>query len=100
MDKKVVPYDKIVFVCVHERQPETEVCCSGRGSVDLHAALKDRIKSLGLAGRIRVSRSGCLNRCMLGPNIMVFPDNCWYSGVTVDDLDTVVEELVAGLPQE
>ncbi len=100
MEKHPVPYKKVVFVCVNERPPGGAPCCSGRGSVDLHAGLKARVKALGLGKVIRVSKSGCLNQCVQGPNIMVFPDNVWYSGVTEADLEGILEEIAEGVVAE
>jgi (2Fe-2S) ferredoxin len=97
MQKQPVPYQKIVFVCINERPPDGPPCCCGRGSVGIHASLKARVKALGLGRVIRVSKSGCLNQCALGPNIMVFPDNVWYSGVTEEDLDAILGEIVEGV---
>ena len=69
MEQAGLPFEKIVFVCVHEREPGQGVCCSARGSLEIHAALKERVKALGLARKIRVSRSGCMDRCAKGINI-------------------------------
>ena len=63
------------------------MCCAGGGGLVLYAKLKNMIKR-GLRGRVRVSKAGCLDRCEDGPNIMVFPDNVWYSHVAEADLRT------------
>ncbi len=97
MEKQTMPFQKIVFVCVHEREPGMGACCAARDSLALHAALKARIKEMGLGAKIRVSRSGCQDRCAKGPNIMVFPDNVWYSRVGPADLDAIVADLVEGM---
>lgn len=97
MEQAGLPFEKIVFVCVHEREPGQGVCCSARGSLEIQAALKERVKALGLARKIRVSRSGCMDRCAKGVNIMVFPDNTWFSGVTMDDVDAVLEAVTQGV---
>ncbi len=100
MEKQTVPYEKIVFVCTNERASDGPPCCAGRGAVNIHASLKARVKALGLGKVLRVSKSGCQNRCTLGPNIMVFPDNVWYSGVTEEDLDTIVGEITKDVVTE
>ena len=97
MQKQPVPYKKIVFVCTNERPPDGPPCCAGRGSAALHAQLKERVKALGLGKLVRVSKSGCQNQCAHGPNIMVFPDNVWYSGVVEADLDAILGDLVQGV---
>ena len=100
MQTQPVPYEKIVFVCVHHREDGQGPCCEARGGAELHAALKEQVKALGLSAKIRVSRSGCLNRCAKGPNIMVFPDNVWCSHVAEADLEPLVTRLVESLRAE
>ncbi len=92
MDQNTLPYKKIVFVCLNERESGT--CCAGKGSREIHALLKEAVKSRGLNTQIRVSRSGCMGRCGTGPNIMVFPDGIWYSGVSAADIEMVVQEIM------
>ena len=93
MQTQPAPYEKIVFVCVHHREDGQGPCCAARGGAELHAALKEQVKALGLSAKIRVSRSGCLNRCAKGPNLMVFPDNVWHCGVTPEDLPEILRSL-------
>ncbi len=93
MQRQAVPYNKIIFVCVNQKEGD-KPCCAARGSVDLHAKLKEMAR--GLKG-VRVSKSGCLGRCDDGPNIMVFPDNVWYSGVQESDLEGILQDLAPRL---
>ena len=96
MDQADVPYKKILFVCINKREPQ-EVCCSHRESEAIASALKDRIKALGLSRIVRVSKSGCQDLCAKGPNVMVFPDDVWYHGVTPTDVDRIVQATIRGL---
>ena len=84
MQKHAVPYQKILFVCTNVR--EEGACCGKRGSQALRERLKAYVTAHHLSARVRVSQSGCLDRCADGPNIMVFPDNIWYAGVTAADI--------------
>ena len=97
MEQSRVPYQKILFVCVNKRQPP-EVCCSHRESEAIAAALKSRVKELGLSRSIRVSKSGCQDLCAKGPNVMVFPDYTWYHGVTLGDVERIIEDIIRELP--
>ena len=99
MRKAAVPYRKIVFVCVNRREPP-EACCAARGSEAIAAALKERIKSLKLARFVRVSKSGCQDVCAQGPSVMIFPDNVWYSAVTHDDIERIIQDTVAGISSD
>ena len=97
MNRERVPYEKILFVCINRREPG-EVCCSQRASEAIAEALKARVKALGLARAIRVSKSGCQDVCAKGPNVMVFPDYLWYHGVTQDDVERIIQATIRGLP--
>ena len=94
MEQEPVPYRKILFVCVNKREPH-EACCAHRESEAIAAALKARVKALGFSRTIRVSKSGCQDLCAKGPNVMVFPDYHWYHGVTQDDIERIVQDVVA-----
>ncbi|MBI1991978.1 MAG: (2Fe-2S) ferredoxin domain-containing protein [Candidatus Omnitrophica bacterium] len=98
MERSRVPYQKILFVCVNRREPD-EVCCSHRDSEAIAAALKTRVKGLGLSRAIRVSKSGCQDLCAKGPNVMVFPDYVWYHGVTQADAERIIQDAIRGIQQ-
>lgn len=95
-------YERHVFVCLNERDPDhARACCAGSGSRDIHARLKKLAKERGLKPRIRVNKAGCLDTCELGPSIVVYPENVWYGRVTLDDVEEIVEShLVNGVPVE
>ena len=97
MEQGRVPYQRIAFVCVN-RRPSPEACCADRHGEAIAAALKERIKALGLARWVRVSKSGCQDQCAKGANVMVFPEGAWYCGVTPDDVERIAQDLVRGLP--
>ena len=97
MERARVPYQKILFVCVNRREPN-EICCAHRESDAVAAALKERVKALGMSRHVRVSKSGCQDLCAKGPNVMVFPDYLWYQGVTLADVERIVQDTVRGLP--
>ena len=96
MDQGRVPYQKILFVCINKREPH-EICCSHRDSEQIAAALKARIKELGLSRAVRVSKSGCQDLCAKGPNVMVFPDYVWYHAATPADVERIIQDTIRGL---
>ncbi len=96
MEQEKVPFQKIMFVCVNRREPD-ETCCAHRESEAIAAALKARVKALGLSRLVRVSKSGCQDLCAKGPNVMVFPDNVWYHGVSQADVERILAEALRGL---
>ena len=58
--------------------------------------MKARVKELRLA-RVRVNTSGCLDRCELGPTMVIYPEGVWYSCKGLEDIDEVIQKhLIEG----
>lgn len=85
-----------VFCCVNER-PEAHPrgSCSRRGSVRLRNYMKARAKELGLDD-VRINASGCLDRCELGPTMVIYPEGVWYHYESLADVDEILERHVIG----
>lgn len=99
-DEVPPPYYRChVFCCVNERPPaHPRGSCSRRGSVRLRNYMKARAKELGL-GDVRINASGCLDRCELGPMMVVYPAGIWYRYETLADVDEILEShIVSGDP--
>ncbi len=56
--------------------------------------LQARLSSGGCAGceNVEVQPYMCFGGCHDGPNVVVYPDRVWYSGVQVGDADTIVDQ--------
>ncbi len=88
-----LPYEVLILVCTNVRdEKDPRGCCAVRGSVEIHEELKRRVKALRLPFRARVSRTGCLDLCAEGPNVLVFPPGRLYSGVSLADLDVIIDD--------
>ena len=85
-------YDKHIFICTNQREPgHPRGCCAEKGSEELRARFKSALKERGLSRRMRANAAGCLDACEYGAAIVIYPDNVWYGGVTVDDIDEIIE---------
>lgn len=59
--------------------------------------MKVRAKELGLGKRVRVNAAACLDRCELGPCMVIYPQGIWYRIGTRADVDLVLQRhLVEG----
>ena len=48
-------------------------------------------------GKFRVSKSGCLGRCISGPALVIYPEGMWYTYSSFADIDEIIATyLVAG----
>jgi (2Fe-2S) ferredoxin len=87
-------YRAHVFVCTNVRPDgHPRGCCSAKGSVKLRDYMKARAKDLGL-NDVRVNVAGCLDRCELGPNLVIYPEGVWYHVETTADLDEILQRHV------
>jgi len=86
-------YQHHVFFCCNQRN-NGEACCNNHGAQDLRNYAKGKVKALGLAGegKTRINQAGCLDRCELGPVMVVYPEEIWYTYVDKSDIDEIVEE--------
>lgn len=85
------PYKRHLFVCMHERDADhPRGCCASKGAGELVKRFKELTKELKLAPEIRTQKSGCLNACERGISIVVYPEAVWYGGVTLSDVDEIV----------
>ena len=86
-------YKHHVFFCVNQR-PGGKACCANQGSVAMRDYAKDRVRTLGLAGRggVRINQAGCLDRCSKGPAVVIYPEGVWYSYLSQEDIDEIIDE--------
>jgi (2Fe-2S) ferredoxin len=83
-------YEAHVFCCTNVRPPgHARGCCAEKGAVKLRDYMKAQAKALGLDG-VRINIAGCLDRCELGPNLVIYPEGVWYHYKTTADLDEIL----------
>ncbi len=84
---------RYILVCLNRRaDDDPKGCCAAEGSEELRKKLKDLIERRGLKNHFRVIGTTCLGHCNEGAVVAVFPDDVWYSKVTGDDLERIVDE--------
>jgi (2Fe-2S) ferredoxin len=95
-------FDKHVFICTNRRDPSNpKGSCALKGSEQVREAFKKELYERGLKGQMRANAAGCLDQCEHGVTVVVYPEQCWYGHVTVDDVKEIVEEhLIGGRPVE
>ena len=84
-------YDAHMFVCCNRREDgHPRGSCAASGSEKLRDHMKKRAKQMGLK-RVRVNMAGCLDRCELGPCMVIYPEGIWYKIETADDVDRILD---------
>lgn len=83
-------YDRHVFFCTNERAAgHPRGSCCRKGSLELRTYMKEKAKAMGLE-RVRINAAGCLDRCELGPTVVVYPEGVWYSAPDREAVDEIL----------
>ncbi|TGL60247.1 (2Fe-2S) ferredoxin domain-containing protein [Leptospira ognonensis] len=94
-------YEKHIFICDNQRAPGERVSCGNQGSPELIKIFKQKAAKAGLPYKFRVQRSGCLDRCELGPIQVSYPEGIWFKLRTEADIDILIEHyLKADVPDK
>lgn len=87
-------FKKYIFVCENKRD---EGDCCGAAGERIRELLKNSVKEKGLSSLVRVSRSGCLDVCSEGPNVLLMPDNVWFKKVNEEDVPEILRAAARGI---
>lgn len=87
-------FEKYVFVCTNERTVGERVSCGASFcGKELFVGIKESVKKAGMSGKIRISKTGCLDVCEEGPNVLIYPDSLWLNHVEMADIPAILEKL-------
>ena len=83
-------YKKHILVCVKERpNGHPRGSCFEFGGLGIRTKFVQLINKHNLKGVVRASKSGCLDVCEVGPNVVIYPQNIWYTDVSIDDVEEI-----------
>lgn len=82
------------FCCTNVRpEQHPRGSCARKNSVALRDYLKKKTKSMDVE-RVRINAAGCLDRCELGPVMVIYPQETWYRYETETDVDEILESHI------
>ena len=95
-------FDKHIFVCENKRPDgHPKGCCADKNSPEVRALFKKRLKELGLNAQIRSNAAGCLDACEHGVTVLIYPEQVWYGGVTLNDVEEILQShILKNVPVE
>jgi (2Fe-2S) ferredoxin len=56
--------------------------------------LRRVVKARNLKGKVRVVRSGGLDVCAFGPNMMIWPEGLWHMKATKEDVPQIIDKYL------
>lgn len=88
-------YSKHIFICTNQKDAG-KACCANQGGQVFFDYMKKALneRELSGAGKFRLSKSGCLGRCGLGPCLVIYPEGLWYSYINFEDIDEIIEQVL------
>ena len=69
--------------------------CTSSGSVKIAAKIEELLAAKGLTDEVKVIKTGCHGLCALGPVMIIYPEAAFYSNVSMDHIEEIVEEHLA-----
>lgn len=85
-----------VFCCENLRKKEdSRGSCKAVGGDKIRDYMKSRCKKLKLP-KTRVNSAGCLDRCEMGPVLVVYPEGVWYHCPTEEDAEEIIQKHLIG----
>jgi NADH:ubiquinone oxidoreductase subunit E len=82
------PHAIEIYVCMN-------IDCRNRGAEAVLRQLKEKAQaSSGV--QIVMKPYLCFSACNIGPNLVIPEKRCWFSGVSVNDIDAVIAYLNGG----
>jgi len=84
---KVEPAETKARVMVCQRGP-----CVKRGAQSVCQALETALSDRGLEGQVSLKKTGCMNRCKAGPNVIFMPNKTRYTCVCPEEVPALVEK--------
>lgn len=94
-----LPYKQLLFVCTNARGKGERISCAGEGRCgpEILEKLKAYIKAHHLDAVARAAKSGCQEKCEIGPNVAIMPQNILLSDVKPADAEAIIKTYLEPL---
>ncbi len=66
--------------------------CTSSGSIKINEAFHEHLEKAGISEEVKIVQTGCFGLCALGPVVIVHPEGTFYSRVTPEDVEEIVNE--------
>ena len=86
-----------IFKCEQASPPGMpKPSCVNDTTRDLFQHLGMKLMEKGLIATVQPVRTACLNRCQMGPVMLVEPGHFMYVGLTKEKIDRIIDEHIIG----
>lgn len=86
-----------IFKCEQSSPPGMpKPSCVNPQTQDLFQYLAQSLMQKGIIGTVQPIRTSCMNRCNMGPVMLVEPGHVMYTGLTKEKIDRIITEHILG----
>lgn len=86
-----------IFKCQQSAPPGMpKPSCVTPQTQDLFQHLAQALMQKGVIATVQPIQTGCMNRCNVGPIMLVEPGHVMYTGLTKDKIDRIIDEHILG----
>lgn len=84
-----------IFVCGSFRATGAQGVCHKKESSQILQHLTTEVQDRSLDD-VMVSSTGCMNMCVNGPVMVIYPENIWYKQATIETAEAILDSLEEG----
>ena len=66
--------------------------CEASNSGGVYEAVAAALANEGLQNEVQLIRTGCRGFCSMGPVMVIYPEEVWYTYVDREDVDEIIHE--------
>ncbi len=86
-----------IFKCQQSAPPGMpKPSCVRPDNQDLFQHLAQTLMQKGIIGTVQPIQTGCLNRCNVGPVMLVEPGHVMYTGLDKEKITRIIDEHIIG----
>jgi len=88
---------KHVFVCTQGRPPgHPRGSCAEKGCAQVMDEVLFQFQQRQCFDTVQVTATGCIGPCGHGPNLLVYPEGVFYTGVKKEDVAEIFDSHLLG----
>ncbi len=89
-----------IFKCEQSSPPGMpKPSCVNEMTRELYQYMANKLMVMGITTTVHPIRTACLNRCQMGPVMLIEPGHHMYIGLTKEKIDKIIDEhIIKGNP--
>lgn len=68
--------------------------CTSSNSEEIIVALQEELKKYNLENKVDIIKTGCFGLCAVGPIVVVYPEETFYSKVSIDRIPYIISQSI------